>query len=78
MTIKDGQMQTHPINLEGCTDSELRSARRDPTVHTDVQRLAGLLLSSRAERLAGNISAASNIERKFDRIYATLPKHLQW
>lgn len=78
MTLKDKQMQTHPINLEGCSDSELRAVRADPTAHTNVQRMAGLLLSSRAERLAGNIEAASNIERKFDRIYATLPEHLRW
>jgi hypothetical protein len=78
MSKLDGQMQEQAVNLESCTDEELKAHQNDPTVHSDVARMCGLLLFARKLRRSGQIDNALRIERAFDRLYEVLPTHLRW
>lgn len=74
----DGQTHMSAINLEGCTETELRAVHARPAVHADVRRMADIYLQSRAARLSGNIATAVRLEDAADRLYHTLPKSLRW
>lgn len=74
----DGQIHTQAINLEGCTDAELSTVADHPAVHTDVRRMAQLILKARACRLAGDIVKAQRLEGTADQLYGTLPRGLRW
>lgn len=74
----DGQTHMAAINLEGCTEPELREIAAHPAIHADVQEMAKIYLESRAARLAGNIERATRLERKADQIYDIMPRALRW
>lgn len=81
MTLKirdDGQIHSTAINIEGCTDAELKEVSAHPAIHRDVRRAAELTMHARALRLEGNISRAMIIEEKVTWVHNLLPRHLRW
>lgn len=65
------------VNLDGCTDDELRRVRK--TGKSPALRMyARLALGARVHRRAGRIAQALEIERTMERIYAGLPESEKW
>jgi hypothetical protein len=66
------------INLEGCTDDELRTYATADNVHGLYRHIAQTLLYARECRLKGLIPKAQLLEASVDIAYKRLPKRLRW
>ena len=70
--------ETECMNLEGCTDSELKKLATDPAAHSSYAEIADWIVTARAYRMRGDIAAALRCERKVDYLYQQLPTNLKW
>ena len=74
----NGQVQSHAINVDALSDSDLAALMAHPATHLEVKRYAQITQAARKMRLAGDIALAMRLESKAEAIYDTLPRALRW